>query len=126
MPPKPSRCWAGYEPVPGKSAFSKGSCKKIAVKPVVKTVAVSVSSVVKDLDKFLGSTGSSSHIKIRDYLKKNEKLLNSSEWKNNKSVPDYFKFIGMFANHTDEKAKHIIPSIRAAKNLFANHKITMK
>lgn len=122
MPPKTSRCWAWYEPVPGKPAFSKGSCKKITSKPVV----ASVSSVVKELDKFLGSAGSSSHIKFRDYLKKNEKLLNSNEWKNNKSVPDYFKFIGMFANHTDEKAKHIIPSIRAAKNLFANHKITMK
>ncbi len=24
---KSSRCWAGFEPVPGKKAFSKGSCK---------------------------------------------------------------------------------------------------
>lgn len=25
---KGGRCWPGYEPVPGKKAFSKGSCKK--------------------------------------------------------------------------------------------------
>lgn len=25
---KKTRCWAGYEPVPGKKAGSKGSCKK--------------------------------------------------------------------------------------------------
>lgn len=24
-----SRCWKGYKPVPGKKAYSKGSCKKI-------------------------------------------------------------------------------------------------
>jgi len=24
-----SRCWRGYEPVPGKKAYSKGSCRKI-------------------------------------------------------------------------------------------------
>ena len=24
-----SRCWTGYEPVPGKKPYSKGSCKKI-------------------------------------------------------------------------------------------------
>lgn len=23
-----SRCWTGYEPVPGKKAYSKGSCRK--------------------------------------------------------------------------------------------------
>lgn len=23
-----NRCWAGYEPVPGKKAYSKGSCRK--------------------------------------------------------------------------------------------------
>lgn len=28
-PKKTSRCWAGYEPVPGKKAYSKGSCRKI-------------------------------------------------------------------------------------------------
>ena len=27
--PKRSRCWRGYEPVPGKKAYSKGSCRKI-------------------------------------------------------------------------------------------------
>lgn len=27
--PKKSRCWVGYEPVPGKKAYSKGSCRKI-------------------------------------------------------------------------------------------------
>ena len=26
---KKERCWAGYEPTPGKKAFSKGSCRKI-------------------------------------------------------------------------------------------------
>lgn len=25
---KTSRCWAGYEPVPGKKPYSKGSCRK--------------------------------------------------------------------------------------------------
>ena len=29
-PPKKTRCWTGYEPVPGKKAYSKGSCRKIA------------------------------------------------------------------------------------------------
>ena len=24
-----SRCWKGYQPVPGKKAYSKGSCEKI-------------------------------------------------------------------------------------------------
>jgi hypothetical protein len=24
-----SRCWAGYEPTPGKKPYSKGSCRKI-------------------------------------------------------------------------------------------------
>lgn len=24
------RCWSGYEPVPGKTPFSKGSCRKIS------------------------------------------------------------------------------------------------
>ena len=24
---KGKRCWSGYEPTPGKKAFSKGSCK---------------------------------------------------------------------------------------------------
>ena len=27
-PMKKSRCWKGYEPTPGKKAYSKGSCKK--------------------------------------------------------------------------------------------------
>jgi len=26
--PKKTRCWRGYKPVPGKKAYSKGSCKK--------------------------------------------------------------------------------------------------
>jgi len=26
--PFTKRCWAGYSPVPGKTAYSKGSCKK--------------------------------------------------------------------------------------------------
>lgn len=26
---KVSRCWKGYEPVPGKTPYSKGSCRKI-------------------------------------------------------------------------------------------------
>lgn len=25
---KTTRCWPGYEPVPGKKPFSKGSCRK--------------------------------------------------------------------------------------------------
>jgi hypothetical protein len=25
---KSGRCWPGYEPVPGKKAYSKGSCRK--------------------------------------------------------------------------------------------------
>jgi hypothetical protein len=25
---KENRCWDGYEPVPGKKAYSNGSCKK--------------------------------------------------------------------------------------------------
>ena len=25
---KKTRCWKGYEPVPGKKPYSKGSCKK--------------------------------------------------------------------------------------------------
>lgn len=27
-PKKTSRCWPGYEPVPGKKPVSKGSCRK--------------------------------------------------------------------------------------------------
>ena len=27
-PFKKSRCWTGYEPVPGKKPYSKGSCRK--------------------------------------------------------------------------------------------------
>ena len=27
--PKKTRCWNGYEPVPNKKAYSKGSCRKI-------------------------------------------------------------------------------------------------
>jgi len=27
--PKKTRCWKGYEPTPGKKAYSKGSCRKI-------------------------------------------------------------------------------------------------
>jgi len=27
--PKKNRCWKGYEPVPGKKPYSKGSCRKI-------------------------------------------------------------------------------------------------
>ena len=30
MPQKESRCWTGFEPVPGKAPYSKGSCKKKA------------------------------------------------------------------------------------------------
>ena len=26
---KKTRCWKGYEPVPGKKPYSKGSCKKV-------------------------------------------------------------------------------------------------
>jgi hypothetical protein len=26
------RCWDGYEPVPGKTPYSKGSCRKISEK----------------------------------------------------------------------------------------------
>ena len=26
--PFTKRCWAGYSPVPGKKAYSKGSCRK--------------------------------------------------------------------------------------------------
>jgi len=26
---KKTRCWVGYEPVPGKKPYSKGSCRKI-------------------------------------------------------------------------------------------------
>ena len=26
---KKTRCWRGYEPVPGKKPYSKGSCRKI-------------------------------------------------------------------------------------------------
>jgi hypothetical protein len=29
-PKKASVCWKGYEPVPGKAAYSKGSCRKIS------------------------------------------------------------------------------------------------
>ena len=25
---KKGRCWAGYEPTPGKKAYSKGSCRR--------------------------------------------------------------------------------------------------
>lgn len=25
---KKTRCWRGYEPTPGKKAYSKGSCRK--------------------------------------------------------------------------------------------------
>jgi hypothetical protein len=25
---KTSRCWTGYEPVPGKKPYTKGSCRK--------------------------------------------------------------------------------------------------
>ena len=28
MPKKESRCWPGYEPVPGKPEHSQGSCRK--------------------------------------------------------------------------------------------------
>lgn len=28
MPKKDSRCWPGYEPVPGKPKYSEGSCRK--------------------------------------------------------------------------------------------------
>lgn len=27
-----NRCWTGYEPVPGKKAYEKGSCRKIGSK----------------------------------------------------------------------------------------------
>ena len=27
--PKKTRCWRGYEPVPGKKPYSKGSCRKV-------------------------------------------------------------------------------------------------
>jgi len=27
-----SRCWKGYEPVPGKKAYEKGSCRPKSVK----------------------------------------------------------------------------------------------
>jgi len=30
MKVRKSRCWEGYEPVPGKKAYSKGSCRKIS------------------------------------------------------------------------------------------------
>jgi hypothetical protein len=30
MPNKESRCWPGYEPVPGKPQHSEGSCRKKA------------------------------------------------------------------------------------------------
>jgi hypothetical protein len=115
MPAK-SRCWAGYEPVPGKAAYSKGSCRKIAP-----TSSSSIPEVVKEIEKLLVLKD---HIKIRDYLKKNKALLNSEQWKNGKTTPDYLKYVGMFADHTNEKAKHIIPAINAGKNLFAKHKIS--
>ena len=127
MPAK-SRCWAGYEPVPGKAAYSKGSCRKIA--PTTLSTSSSTSSnlklssipeVVKEIEKLLVLKD---HIKIRDYLKKNKALLNSEQWKNGKSTPDYLKYVGMFADNTNEKAKQIIPAINAGKNLFAKHKIS--
>jgi hypothetical protein len=122
MPAK-SRCWAGYEPVPGKAAYSKGSCRKIAPTSSSSTFSSSssISEVVKEIEKLLVLKD---HIKIRDYLKKNKALLNSEQWKNGKTTPDYLKYVGMFADHTNEKAKHIIPAINAGKNLFAKHKIS--
>jgi hypothetical protein len=120
-----SRCWAGYEPVPGKAAYSKGSCRKIAPttsSTLMSTSAtLSISEVVKEIEKLLALKD---HIKIRDYLKKNKALLNSEQWKNGKTTPDYLKYVGIFADHTNEKAKHIIPAINAGKNLFAKHKIS--
>lgn len=37
LAPKKSRCWAGYEPVPGKKAYSKGSCRKVTPNEVPDT-----------------------------------------------------------------------------------------
>lgn len=125
MPQKTSRCWPGYEPVPGKAAFSKGSCRKIPKTTLMASSTISsensIPEIVKELEKLLALKD---HIKFRDYLKKNKTVFTSAQWKDGKNVPDYLKYIGIFADHTNEKAKQIIPAINAGKNLFVKHKIS--
>ncbi len=39
MAKKENKCWPGFEPVPGKPEYSKGSCKKVSSAPGTKTKA---------------------------------------------------------------------------------------